>query len=67
MHDLPWLRHDQLGPETTACMAVVCSAVRRDHLTLPLGVQVLSSANKVALAVAKASGNVLVYHFSSVV
>jgi len=56
MHDLPWSRPYQLGPETTAAMSIVCSAIRDDHPTVPIGVQVLSSANKVALAVAKVSG-----------
>ena len=58
MHDLPWLKHDQMGPETAAAMAIVCSAIRSDHPNLPIGVQVLSSANKVALAVAKVAGQV---------
>lgn len=56
MHDVPWLRPDQLGPETTAVMSVVCSTIRRDHPKLPIGLQILSSANKEALAVAMAAG-----------
>ena len=57
MHDIPWSRPDQLGPETAAAMSIVCSTIRNDHPNIPIGVQVLSSANKIALAVAKVSGN----------
>ena len=56
MFDVPWLRHDLMGPETTACMSCVCSAVRSQHPALPMGVQILAGANKEALAVAKAAG-----------
>lgn len=56
MHDRPWQRPEQLGPESTASMAVVCSAVRQAYPGLPLGVQILAGGNKQALAVAKASG-----------
>jgi len=60
MHDVPWLRPEQLGPETVAAMTVVCSAVRRVQDELPVGVQILSSGNRAALAVAKAAGDVIV-------
>ena len=56
MFDVPWLRHDLMGPETTACMSSVCSAIRSQHPTLPMGVQILAGANKEAMAVAKAAG-----------
>ncbi|ELT87329.1 hypothetical protein CAPTEDRAFT_150087 [Capitella teleta] len=56
MHDRPWQQPQDLGPETTAAMATVCSAVRQAHPGLPLGVQVLVSGNREALAVAKATG-----------
>jgi membrane complex biogenesis BtpA family protein len=55
MHDLPWMRRQVLAPETVAAMAVVAAAVRRELPTMPLGIQILSSANKEALAVAKAA------------
>ncbi|XP_038126789.1 uncharacterized protein F13E9.13, mitochondrial [Cyprinodon tularosa] len=54
MHDVPY--SFSVGPEVCACMAAVCSAVRGVCPTLPLGVQILSSANQQALAVALASG-----------
>ncbi|XP_013856756.1 uncharacterized protein F13E9.13, mitochondrial [Austrofundulus limnaeus] len=54
MHDVPY--SFSVGPEVCACMTAVCSAVRRVCPTLPLGVQILSSANQQALAVALASG-----------
>jgi len=39
-------------------MAVVCSAVRRMQTELPVGVQILSSGNRAALAIAKVAGAV---------
>ncbi|XP_061749391.1 uncharacterized protein F13E9.13, mitochondrial isoform X2 [Nerophis ophidion] len=54
MHDLPYSLSP--GPEVCACMASVCAAVRTICPAMPLGVQVLSSANRQALAVALASG-----------
>jgi len=53
--DIPFLKPDQLGPETAACMAVIADAVRRDS-GLPIGVNVLANAAHQAIAVAKASG-----------
>ncbi|NOT33483.1 MAG: BtpA/SgcQ family protein [Candidatus Eisenbacteria bacterium] len=53
MHDRPYLARD-VGPEITAAMTVVASAVRRS-VPIPLGVQVLAGANREALAVALAS------------
>ncbi|XP_047435707.1 uncharacterized protein F13E9.13, mitochondrial isoform X1 [Mugil cephalus] len=54
MHDIPYSFH--VGPEVCACMTAVCTAVRSICPFLPLGVQILSSANQPALAVALASG-----------
>ncbi|KAJ0056715.1 hypothetical protein NL108_012237, partial [Boleophthalmus pectinirostris] len=53
MHDIPYTF--SVGPEVCACMTAVCSAVRGQCPSLPLGVQILSSANHQALAVALAS------------
>nr|XP_046250674.1 uncharacterized protein F13E9.13, mitochondrial isoform X1 [Scatophagus argus] len=53
MHDIPY--SFSVGPEVVACMTAVCSAVRSICPSLPLGVQILSSANQQALAVALAS------------
>jgi len=60
MHDVPWLRPQQLGPETISAMAVVCSAVRRVQTEFPVGVQILSSGNRAAIAIAKIAGAVVV-------
>ena len=54
MHDRPYLRRD-VGPEITAAMAVIGTAVRQ-AAPLPLGVQVLAGANREAIAVAQACG-----------
>ncbi|CAN2389355.1 BtpA family [Pristimantis euphronides] len=54
MNDIPYTLH--VGPEVTASMATVCTAVRQTCPGLPLGVQVLACANQQALAVALASG-----------
>ncbi|XP_053178757.1 uncharacterized protein F13E9.13, mitochondrial [Scomber japonicus] len=54
MHDIPY--SFSVGPEVSACMTSVCAAVRGLCPSLPLGVQILSSANQHALAVALASG-----------
>ncbi|XP_036952200.1 uncharacterized protein F13E9.13, mitochondrial isoform X2 [Acanthopagrus latus] len=54
MHDIPYSL--SVGPEVVACMTAVCTAVRGVCPSLPLGVQILSSANQQALAVALASG-----------
>ncbi len=54
MHDAPYLR-GAVGPEIVAAMAVVGAEVRR-AAGRPCGVQVLSGANREALAVALAAG-----------
>ncbi|XP_034536294.1 uncharacterized protein F13E9.13, mitochondrial isoform X2 [Notolabrus celidotus] len=54
MHDIPY--SFSVGPEVCACMTAVCSAVKSVCPSMPLGVQILSSANQQALAVALASG-----------
>ncbi|XP_038610709.1 uncharacterized protein F13E9.13, mitochondrial-like isoform X2 [Tachyglossus aculeatus] len=53
-HDLPYTA--AVGPEVTAAMTAVCAAVRTACPHLPLGVQVLCSANQEAAAVALAAG-----------
>ena len=53
--DTPFLKPDKIGPETTACMAVVTSAVI-DAVGLPTGVLVLANATLHSIAVAKAAG-----------
>jgi hypothetical protein len=54
MHDRPYLKR-AVGPEVVAAMTAVAAAVRRE-IALPLGVQVLSGANREALAIAHAVG-----------
>jgi membrane complex biogenesis BtpA family protein len=55
MHDTPYV--SGVGPEVTACMTRVCGEVRQAiGGDLPLGIQILSGANREALAVAKAAG-----------
>jgi len=54
MHDRPYLNRDA-GPEVVAAMTAIGREVKRE-VTLPLGVQVLSGANRQALAIAHACG-----------
>jgi membrane complex biogenesis BtpA family protein len=54
MHDRPYLGGG-IGPEVTACMAVVAAAVRA-AVDLPLGIQVLGGGSREALSVAHAAG-----------
>ena len=54
MHDIPYSL--SVGPEVCASMTAVCTTVRGLCPTLPLGIQILSAANKPAIAVALASG-----------
>ncbi|XP_038662545.1 uncharacterized protein F13E9.13, mitochondrial isoform X2 [Scyliorhinus canicula] len=53
MHDIPYSM--TVGPEVTATMATICATVRHSYPNIPLGVQILSAANKQALAVALAA------------
>ncbi len=54
MHDVPYTRG--VGPETVAAFAAVACAVRSAGPSLPCGAQVLSGANREALAIASATG-----------
>ncbi|RNC81573.1 MAG: BtpA/SgcQ family protein [Phycisphaera sp.] len=56
MHDAPYVHGDQLGPEQTAVMTIVASAVR-ETFEGPVGVQILSGGNCHALASAYATGS----------
>ena len=53
--DIPFLKPDQIGHETTATLAVLVDRIRR-VVDVPLGVNVLANAAVPALAVAKAAG-----------
>jgi hypothetical protein len=54
MHDTPYLK-GYVYPETVAAMTAVASAVRDKLPVKPLGIQILSAANREALGVAIAS------------
>jgi len=53
MHDIPYL-HKNIGPEIISCMSVIAQKIR-EITALPLGIQVLASANQEAMAIAKAA------------
>lgn len=53
--DVPFLKPDDIGPETAAHMAVVADRIRRE-LGRPIGINVLANAAIPALAVASACG-----------
>lgn len=54
MHDRPYMA-GSVGPEITAAMTAVGSALRAAYPKMPIGVQVLAGANTEALAVACAA------------
>jgi len=54
MHDVPYLKNN-VGHEITSLMGIIAHEVRK-ATQLPCGIQVLSSANKAALAIAKNAG-----------
>jgi uncharacterized protein len=53
--DIPFLRPQDIGPETSASLAVIVDRIAQT-LDLPLGVNVLANAVIPALAIAKAGG-----------
>ena len=54
MNDAPYLQNKMLGPEVTATMTAISSAVRSIFpREKPIGVQILAGGNCEALAVAK--------------
>lgn len=53
--DTPFLKPENIGPETSACMAIATSAII-DAVGLPTGVLVLANATVHSIAVAKAAG-----------
>lgn len=54
MHDVPYLKND-VGHEISSIMSIIAYEVKKKS-NLPCGIQVLSSANKAALAIAKNAG-----------
>ena len=55
MHDRPYLKGGDVGPEIVATMTRLAAEVR-SILTCPCGIQVLAGANEAAIAVALAAG-----------
>ena len=56
MFDIPYVKGDDAGPETTAVMTRVASEVRKiAPISVPCGVQILAAQNKQAMAVALAA------------
>lgn len=55
MHDTPYLK-GAVYPETTAAMTAVACKVRQSLPEIPIGIQVLSAANREALSIAIAAG-----------
>lgn len=53
--DIPFLKPEEIGPETAASMAVMAERVRRE-VQLPIGINVLANGALIALGVAKAAG-----------
>jgi membrane complex biogenesis BtpA family protein len=53
--DIPFAKPDDIGPETSAYMAVVADRIRRE-LGRPIGINVLANAAVPALAIASAAG-----------
>ena len=56
MHDLPYVKGRDIGPEITAAMAAVAAKLRSFYPDTPIGIQVLTAGNKEALAIAKCAG-----------
>ena len=54
MHDRPYLKNE-VGHEISSLMAIIGYEIKK-RTALPCGIQILSSANKAALAVAKNAG-----------
>ena len=52
MHDVPYQRPNQRGPETVAVMTKAAVQIRKQFPQATIGAQILSCGNKEALAVA---------------
>ena len=53
--DIPFVKPDQVGPETVAALAVVVDRIRQ-AISLPVGVNCLANAVEASIAVAAATG-----------
>ncbi|HUA78269.1 MAG TPA: BtpA/SgcQ family protein, partial [Acetobacteraceae bacterium] len=52
--DIPFLKPDELGPETASCLAVIADRIRT-RFAVPLGINVLANGANHAFAVAEAA------------
>lgn len=55
MHDVPYVQDKKIGTEIVASMTRLSLEIKRIMSKTPCGIQILASANRQALAVAKAS------------
>lgn len=53
MHDIPYVQAKHIGPEIVAAMTRLSFEIKQILPKTPCGIQILASANKQALAVAK--------------
>lgn len=64
MHDIPYIKSPNIGPEIVASMASLATALNKNYSEIPLGVQILTAGSKEAIAVAKVAGILyLKFHF----
>lgn len=58
MHDIPYIKSSNFGPEVVASMTAVTSEIQQvlKQSKIPVGIQILACGGKEALAVAKATG-----------
>ncbi|KAI9586906.1 uncharacterized protein F13E9.13, mitochondrial [Glossina fuscipes] len=55
MHDVPYIQDHDIGPEIVACMGKIAQEIKNiTPPSMPVGIQILASANEQAMAVAKA-------------
>jgi membrane complex biogenesis BtpA family protein len=58
--DIPFVKPDEVGHETTAALAVVVTELRREFPQIPIGINCLANAVEVSIAVAAACGGAFV-------
>jgi uncharacterized protein len=58
--DIPFVKPDEVGHETTAALSVVVSELRREFPDVPVGINCLANAVEVSIAVAAATGGAFV-------
>jgi membrane complex biogenesis BtpA family protein len=54
--DIPFVKPDEVGHETTAALTVVVTELRREFADIPIGINCLANAVEVSIAVATAAG-----------